>query len=1235
MYPHTIKKFNYKQFYAINILSLGNQMKYLTPFTLITIISSLGIAYAASGNSNDPGYEPYPYPDSPLELEQEARNAMPNILLFMDNSWSMKRPFRYDPKKRERLFFSKNVAKHILAKYGNAARWGLASYDPGSTTLNGSGDPYDNSGSVYYRQGNTGYNWDYRAGGQAHYANAARVGAKIIIPISDPTTGQFKKILAGIDELRYKWHTPMTSALYEMSRYYRGMTSAYNKPIPGKPYDPTPTTLAYLESGQSRYTTPIQYRCQRNMILMVTDDRPYATYNWRNLWPAVNDPHLGQNITKEPFDTRHATRVNNTRDTLGLDWGSLPLGPQGQLYDYIDFAGMYTEDGGLQFIAKYMNQLDMVRKIDRPYGDLEGKSFDDPAFPKQTIETHFLGFDGPADQSFARRTDLDDGGDKRGWARLGRAAAFGSRTPLYDADGSIQRDDNNNIIYGSGVFHEAKMSSSDGVIASLDAMLTEAFQSTTEYSPIAAVPMNLSGQTVSKIVSTVNVITWSSQIKFMKVKADGSVDKKNFSRPNYTKTKKVLINTPNGIRSLSETQTENGITFNNAFFGITSPLSKSDEWRTKLVPWLLRKGASDSVFVESVPIEDMITQPPMIHPGEPGYGNGGEFGVAGTKDADGYRIRDNKSPFARNIGDIIDSPMYLLGDATNTGRNMRHKYLMVGANDGMLHVYKASTSINDPYELVFGYIPGAAPRTSQNDILLNGLRKTAAPNYGSPQNPHQYFVNGEMMYHETSKGHLFAVGTLGKGGRAAYALNIAGKQHGTNNLIGLDASMSSWEKTVPLWDTSTDNFGDPMLKSEMLNIGYTISQPTIGRLALVRNNGTPNLKENVRFVSLLANGYDGAEKNPTLYIQDALGLDVGIDASFNGTNLSKAGHLIKKLSPETLIDKNGLSSPIAVDIDFDGVIDIAYAGDTNGNVYRFDFRGDSINDWSATLIFRGNEKQPITSAPSVYKHKDNSGKYTVIFGTGSALYLDDLTDDTVQRLYGIVDDTNLQPSNIIPIEGDNNLLEQTLVQIGDGQRGLSNHLLTAQHKGWFINLQTVNNPKQDGERIVTQGQMIGGTFAVTTRAFSKKNDPNESVCKPEEPGYGWLITVDVAAGGGGKKSPFVGHTQETTLNGTVYHLNAIRYDGTLSALAVNRIFKPGEKPTSTNANGGIMSGRSGGLGGNDPDGNPLVGDECPESGIVDVDLTSSKNTVGAQTNKVFCEPSIKPKPFRVYVRKRF
>ncbi|HEZ3236433.1 TPA: pilus assembly/adherence protein PilC, partial [Neisseria meningitidis] len=167
-------------------------------------------------------------------------------------------------------------------------------------------------------------------------------------------------------------------------------------------------------------------------------------------------------------------------------------------------------------------------------------------------------------------------------------------------------------------------------------------------------------------------------------------------------------------------------------------------------------------------------------------------------------------------------------------------------------------------------------------------------------------------------------------------------------------------------------------------LGYTVGTPQIGKT----HDG--------KYAAFLASGYatktiDDQQNKTALYVYDLEG---------NGTN-----NLIKKI--EVPGGKGGLSSPTLVDKDLDGIVDIAYAGDRGGNMYRFDLSSDNPSSWTVRTIFQGTK--PITSAPAISQLKD---KRVVIFGTGSDLSEDDVDKMDEQYIYGIFDDDTETTGNV-------------------------------------------------------------------------------------------------------------------------------------------------------------------------------------------------------------------------------
>ncbi|HHY5252576.1 TPA: PilC family type IV pilus tip adhesin, partial [Neisseria meningitidis] len=183
-------------------------------------------------------------------------------------------------------------------------------------------------------------------------------------------------------------------------------------------------------------------------------------------------------------------------------------------------------------------------------------------------------------------------------------------------------------------------------------------------------------------------------------------------------------------------------------------------------------------------------------------------------------------------------------------------------------------------------------------------------------------------------------------------------------------------------------------------------------------------------------------------------------------DLESSGTLIKKIDVPG--GKGGLSSPTLVDKDLDGTVDIAYAGDRGGSMYRFD-----LKDWSVRTIFSGNK--PITSAPAISQLKD---KRVVIFGTGSDLSEEDVLNTDEQYIYGIFDDDTAASNVDVKLKGlGGGLLEQVLEQ-KDKTLFLTDYKRSdgSGNKGWVVKLK-------DGQRVTVKPTVVLRTAFVTIRKY--------------------------------------------------------------------------------------------------------------------------------------------------------
>ncbi|ENW3889241.1 pilus assembly/adherence protein PilC, partial [Neisseria gonorrhoeae] len=264
-----------------------------------------------------------------------------------------------------------------------------------------------------------------------------------------------------------------------------------------------------------------------------------------------------------------------------------------------------------------------------------------------------------------------------------------------------------------------------------------------------------------------------------------------------------------------------------------------------------------------------------------------------------YRIRDNNGN--RDLGDIVNSPIVAVGG-----------YLATSANDGMVHIFKKTGTDQRGYELKLSYIPGTMPRKdieSNDSTLAKELRAFAEKGYVGDR----YGVDGGFVLRQVED-RVFMFGAMGLGGRGAYALDLS-KTNG------------NYPAAAPLFDVKD---GDKKGKNRVeVELGYTVGTPQIGKT----QNGT--------YSAFLASGYaakqiDDSTNKTALYVYDL--------KDTLGTPIAKI---------EVKDGKGGLSSPTLVDKDLDGIVDIAYAGDRGGNMYRFDLSGDNPSKWTVRTIFQG------------------------------------------------------------------------------------------------------------------------------------------------------------------------------------------------------------------------------------------------------------------------------------------
>ncbi|HGN6299647.1 TPA: PilC family type IV pilus tip adhesin, partial [Neisseria gonorrhoeae] len=489
--------------------------------------------------------------------------------------------------------------------------------------------------------------------------------------------------------------------------------------------------------------------------------------------------------------------------------------------------------------------------------------------------------------------------------------------------------------------------------------------------------------------------------------------------PNFN-SRQTVIRLPGGVYKINSGKNGgrvagiNGNDGKNDTFGIFKDrlvTPVADEWSEVLLPWTARYYGNDDIF-------KTFNQPNNKKQSDK------------KQYSQKYRIRtkedDNDKP--RDLGDIVNSPITAVGG-----------YLATSANDGMVHLFKRNGTDQRGYELKLSYIPGTMPRKdieSKDSTLAKELRTFAEKGYvGDRYGVDGGFVLRRITDDQDRQKHFFMFGAMGLGGRGAYALDLS----------KIDGN---YPAAAPLFDVKNgDNNGKNRVKVEL---GYTVGTPQIGKT------------QNGKYAAFLASGYAAkdivsSDNTTALYVYD---LENG------------SGSLIKKI--EAPGGKGGLSSPTLVDKDLDGTVDIAYAGDRGGNMYRFDLSDSDPNKWSAKAIFEGTK--PITSAPAVSRLAD---KRVVIFGTGSDLSEQDVLDTEEQYIYGIFDDdTEAGNVKVDPKGLGGGLLEQVLSE-ENKILFLTNNKASggSNGKGWVVKLK-------EGQRVTVKPIVVLRTAFVTIRSYT-------------------------------------------------------------------------------------------------------------------------------------------------------
>ncbi|MBT9614267.1 MAG: hypothetical protein IV108_13470 [Burkholderiales bacterium] len=829
------------------------------------------------------------------------------------------------------------------------------------------------------------------------------------------TTATLTTAIGGLSSLNW---TPLAESLYEVTRYFRGLSSYYN-------------------SGVS-YTSPIQYRCQKNFTIVITDGLP--TYD--NNFP-----------TNDPDDVANTTTSLPNWDGLAPNttFAMYPTFPQYsdgfQPANNQSFEGfsLYLDD-----IAKFALDTDMKTTGN----DLAGISYQDPLYPVQNMRTYTIGF-AVANQM------------------------------LQDA-----------AVYGSGQYFTA----------------TNATALSTALNNVIGNIDSASSSSASVAANSTSLNTGSSiyQVKFNAANWSGDI-------------LSFAINATNGTVSTTpawEGGTVSWITGATTFTQATSArvlyTYKPSTADGILFAWPAIPSTPTSAELDVSQSTALDTNTANVNDGNGNKrlaylrGDATEESCVGLGCTPLFRTRP-----ANKLGDIVNSAPAFVGKPSagypsfiesvnyadfRDARATRTKMLYVGANDGMLHGFEATTG-----KEIMGYVPSK---------VYPNLSKFTTAGYA-----HNYFVDGSPTIADVFYGgawHTVLVGSLAGGGQGVFALDITDPANFTNAQANA-ASVVLWEFND--YDNAATT-GDP---DGDANLGLTYSQPGVGRVCTTRAGGVCTAS---KWVAIFGNGYN----------------NTSVDGNASSTGFAylyvvdiETGKIIKTFNTQagTATTPNGLTSPSLVDKDGDYYIDYVYAGDLLGNMWKFDLTTSS-NSWQ--IAYGGGSPRPlyqakssdgtvqaITTRPQVTMHPTGTG-YLVLFGTGK--YLEVTTDVNTttaktQTYYGIWDDGAQVTS--VTTRNSSTLLQQAVDAETSTWRHVTNRPIdwtaSTGHKGWYIDLCLNGNTGATGDCASNVGEkQVSNSLLVNGRVIFTTLLPSTVACNAG--GSSWLMEINFANGGQTLTSPF-------------------------------------------------------------------------------------------------------------------
>jgi type IV pilus assembly protein PilY1 len=508
-----------------------------------------------------------------------------------------------------------------------------------------------------------------------------------------------------------------------------------------------------------------------------------------------------------------------------------------------------------------------------------------------------------------------------------------------------------------------------------------------------------------------------------------------------------------------------------------------------------------------------------------------------------------------------------------SGVSNRTPMVYVGANDGILHGFDAANGVER-----YGFVP--------NKILNRQLPYANKLNeFASPFYYHNYYVDLTPRLNDVytvapgggKEWRTILVGGLGAGGKGFFAIDVTDPDATFASEANAAASVM-WEFTDDDDTYPVDGNGDPIAGGTLVDpsgnpvkdLGYAVSLPVV-QMTNAKDGDGDN-----RWAAIFGNGVNSTAGIAKLFLLD-IGAGVGgwgagdVKKIDTGYGVALPGEQLEGLP-------NWLGSPAAIDRDLNGTVDLVYAGDRRGNLYRFDLTSSNADEWKAVRLFTAtyfdgatDVVQPIVSRPTVIKHPTETG-FLVIFGTGTLLTNSDSENSDVQSIYGIWDRMNDNPATADAGSKSARLVEQTITNVVDDtvNPAQTRRIVSANPVeyvadginpgvyGWYIDLdmvradQTVSgfanpdttgnaapDPQFPGEKAIRRILFRDGTLITTTVLPTT----NESSCLGARPGA--ILVMDALTGGDANRPVIDFNTDGVVDEGDLVTVGGVEFSGGL------------------------------------------------------------------------------------------